>query len=214
MRKHSVDRIRKINVNGGPAGLLGSLERVQAPSGREVVFHLNKPDATFPFVLATALSIVSPKAYPADALREDSGIVGSGPYDLQSYDEGKEARLVRNEQYKGYAERQNSAVTIRYFQDSAEMVKSLREKQVDLTYRGLAADDVIEFQGRASKEEEIKLVEGTGTSINYLVFNPKDPWAGKKPVRQAIAQVIDRSAIAHKVYRDTVPRSTPPRTSG
>ncbi|MER6151244.1 ABC transporter substrate-binding protein [Streptomyces hirsutus] len=203
--KYSVDRIRKINVNGGPAGLLGSLERVQAPSGREVVFHLNKPDATFPFVLATpALSIVSPKAYPADALREDSGIVGSGPYDLQSYDEGKEARLVRNEQYKGYAERQNSAVTIRYFQDSAEMVKSLREKQVDLTYRGLAADDVIEFQGRASKEEEIKLVEGTSTSINYLVFNPKDPWAGKKPVRQAIAQVIDRSAIAHKVYRDTV----------
>lgn len=27
--KYSIDRIRKINVNGGPAGLLGSLERVQ-----------------------------------------------------------------------------------------------------------------------------------------------------------------------------------------
>ncbi|MEU3147810.1 MULTISPECIES: ABC transporter substrate-binding protein [unclassified Streptomyces] len=203
--KHSVDRIRGINVNGGPAGLLGSLERVQAPNGREVVFHLNKPDATFPFVLATpALSIVSPKAYPAKALREESGIVGSGPYVLESYEEGNEARLVRNERYKGYAERRNNAVTVRYFQDSAEMVESLREDRVDLTYRGLAADDVIKFQGEASKEEEIKLVEGVGTSINYLVFNPKDPWAGKKPVRQAIAQVVDRGAIAHKIYRDTV----------
>ncbi|MCX2924899.1 ABC transporter substrate-binding protein [Streptomyces sp. NEAU-W12] len=203
--KYSVDRIRRINVNGGPAGLLGSLERVQAPNDREVVFHLNKPDATFPFVLATpALSIVSPKAYPARALREESGIVGSGPYVLESYEQGDEARLVRNERYKGYAERRNKAVTVRYFQESAEMVESLREDRVDLTYRGLAADDVIEFQGEASKEEEIKLVEGVGTSISYLVFNPKDPWAGKKPVRQAVAQVVDRGAIAHKIYRDTV----------
>lgn len=203
--KHSIDRIRKINVNGGPAGLLGSLERVQAPSDREVVFHLNKPDATFPFVLATpAMSIVAPDAYPADALREQSGIVGSGPYTLQSYDEGKEARLVRNDRYKGSADLKNSAVTVRYFQDSATMVKSLREGQIDLTYRGLAADDVVELQGHASKKEELQLVEGAGNSINYLVFNPKDPWAGKKPVRQAIAQIIDRGAIAHMIYKDTV----------
>ncbi|MFI8092733.1 ABC transporter substrate-binding protein [Streptomyces sp. NPDC086080] len=203
--KYSIDRIRKINVNGGPAGLLGSLERVQAPNEREVVFYLNKPDATFPFVLATpAMSIVDPESYPADALRENSGIVGSGPYSLKSYEEGKEARLVRNDRYQGFAERKNSAVTVRYFQESAKMVKALRDKEIDLTYRGLSAGDVIEFQGRVSKEEEIQLIEGSGTDISYLVFNPKDPWAGKKKVRQAIAQIVDRAAIAHKVYRDTV----------
>ncbi|MFE9774594.1 ABC transporter substrate-binding protein [Streptomyces sp. NPDC005931] len=203
--KHSIDRVRSINVNGGPAGLLGSLERVQAPSEREVVFYLNKPDATFPFVLATpAMSIVDPDSYPARELRKDGGVVGSGPYTLESYDEGKEAELVRNDRYKGYAERRNSAVTIRYFQDSSTMVKALRDKQIDLTYRGLAAGDVIDLQGKTSKKEEIQLVEGSGTDINYLVFNPKDPWAGKKAVRQAIAQVVDRGAIAHKVYKDTV----------
>ncbi|CAL9391783.1 putative D,D-dipeptide-binding periplasmic protein DdpA [Streptomyces sp. enrichment culture] len=203
--KHSIDRIREINVNGGPAGLLGSLERVQAPSEREVVFYLNKPDATFPFVLATpAMSIVDPDAYPADALREDGGIVGSGPYALQSYEEGKEAELVRNDRYKGSAERRNNAVTVRYFQDSGTMVKALRDKQIDLTYRGLAAGDIIDLQGRTSKEEELQLVEGTGTDISYLVFNPEDPWAGKKAVRRAVAQLVDRGAIAHKVYKDTV----------
>ena len=82
--KHSIDRIKEIDVNGGPAGLLGSLERVQAPSAREVVFHLDKPDATFPFVLATpALSIVDPSGYPAGALREDGEAIGSGPYTLR-----------------------------------------------------------------------------------------------------------------------------------
>jgi peptide/nickel transport system substrate-binding protein len=203
--KHSIDRIRNIDVNGGPAGLLGTLERVQAPSEREVVFHLDKPDATFPFVLATpAMSIVEPGSYPADALREDGGIVGSGPYTLQSYEDGERAELVRNDRYKGFAERHNEAVTIRYFKDSAGMVKALRSGEIQVTYRGLAADDVITLQGATSKDEDLQLVEGSGTEIRYLVFNPEDPWAGRKEVRQAVAQVIDRNAIAHKIYQDTV----------
>ncbi len=203
--KHSIDRIKDINVNGGPAGLLGTLDRVQAPSEREVVFHLAEPDATFPFVLATpAMSIVEPGGYPADALREDGKVVGSGPYALQSYEDGERAELVRNDRYKGFADRHNDAVTIRYFKDSAGMVKALRDGEIQVTYRGLAADDVITLQGKASKDEDLQLVEGSGTEIRYLVFNPEDPWAGKKEVRQAVAQVIDRAAIAHKIYQDTV----------
>ncbi|WP_161226709.1 ABC transporter substrate-binding protein [Streptomyces sp. SID8352] len=203
--KHSIDRIRKIDVNGGPAGLLGSLDRVQAAGDREVIFHLNKADATFPFVLATpAMSIVDPAVYPADALREDGEVVGSGPYTLQTYKEGKKAELVRNDHYKGYADRRNGAVTIRYFKDSAGMVAALHDKEIQVTYRGLAADDIITLQSSAVQERNYRLVESAGTEISYLVFNPKDPWAGRKPVRQAVAQVIDRAAIAHNVYRGTV----------
>ncbi|MDG9715759.1 ABC transporter substrate-binding protein [Streptomyces sp. DH24] len=202
--KHSIDRIRTIEVNGGPAGLLSSLDRVQAPSDREVVFHLNKADATFPFVLATpAMSIVSPEEYPADELRKDGEILGSGPYNLESYEDGKKAELVKNDRYKGFAEHKNSAVTVRYFADSASMVKALRSKRIDLTYRGLAAGDIVALQSKNS-QEEIQIVEGSGTDINYLVFNPNDPMANKKPVRQAVAQIVDRAAIAHKVYKDTV----------
>jgi peptide/nickel transport system substrate-binding protein len=203
--KHSIDRIRAIDVDGGPAGLLGSLDRVQAPSEREVVFHLNKPDATFPFVLATpAMSIVDPDSYPADAVREDGEILGSGPYALASYEEGRQAELVRNGRYKGFAERRNDAVTIRYFRDSGSMVKALREGRIEVTYRGLAPDDIVTLQGRAGKEEDLQLIEGAGTDISYLVFDPDDPWAGRKAVRRAVAQVVDRAAIAHKVYHDTV----------
>ncbi|GHH28594.1 ABC transporter substrate-binding protein [Streptomyces lanatus] len=201
--KYSIDRIRKINVNGGPAGLLGSLERVQVLNDREIVFHLNKADATFPFVLATpAMSIVDPEEYPEDKLREDTSIVGSGPYTLSSYDEGNQAELIKNDSYKGVGERKNSAVTIRYYQDSPTMVSALRDKKLDVAFRGLAADDIVDIQ--ADDDDELQLIEGSGTEINYLVFNPKDPMAGKTAVRKAIAQVVDRPAIAHKVYKDTV----------
>ncbi|MEU4085886.1 ABC transporter substrate-binding protein [Streptomyces aureus] len=202
--KYSVDRIRRIGVPGGPAGLLGSLERVQVLGRRDVVFRLNKPDATFPLVLATpAMSIVDPDDYPANAVREGDKAVGSGPYRLRSYTEGRQAELVRNEHYDGFARRKNDAVTIRYFQDSAQLVGALRKRKIDVTYRGLAASDVVALQNQGTRKD-IQLIDGAGTEISYLVFNPKDPWAAKPAVRHAIAQVVDRPAIAHKIYRDTV----------
>ncbi|MFC8515187.1 ABC transporter substrate-binding protein [Streptomyces sp. NPDC057257] len=202
--KYSIDRIRKINLNGGPAGLLGSLDRVQVLSDREVVFHLNKADATFPFVLATpAMSIVDPEEYPASSLRKDGKVYGSGPYTLASYEEGKKAELVRNDNYQGYADRKNSAVTIRYYQESAPMVADLKKGALDVAFRGMDADDIVDLQ-KHDANGSIQLVEGAGIEINYLVFNPKDSWASKVAVRKAVAQVVDRGAIAHKVYKDTV----------
>ncbi|MFB7503467.1 ABC transporter substrate-binding protein [Streptomyces broussonetiae] len=201
--KYSIDRIRTIDAPGGPAGLLGSLERVQVLGDRTVVFHLGQPDATFPFVLATpAMSIVDPNDYPARSLRKDGEVHGSGPYQLRSYEEGRQAVLVGNGNYHGFAQRQNDAVTIRYFQDSAGMVKALRAKQIDVTYRGLAADDILALQQHG--DSNLQLVDGAGTDISYLVFNPKDPWAKEPAVRKAVAQIVDRGAIAHKVYKDTV----------
>ncbi|MFJ4688438.1 ABC transporter substrate-binding protein [Streptomyces sp. NPDC088789] len=202
--KHSIDRIRAIDVPGGPAGLLGTLDRVQVRGDHEVVFHLKTSDATFPFVLATpALSLVDPEHYPADALREGTDVTGSGPYRLASYDENSRAELVRNDNYKGFAERRNDAVTIRYFQDSGEMVQALKAKRIDVTYRGLAADDIVSLQDQ-NPDSGLQLVEGTGTDISYLVFNPKDEMAGEPAVRRAVAQIVDRAAIVHNIYKDTV----------
>ena len=202
--KYSIDRIRAINVDGGPAGLLGSLDHIETKGDREIVFRLNQSDATFPFVLATpAMSIVDPEVYPAKTLRKDGGVTGSGPYRLASYTEGKEAKLERNGNYKGFADRHNSAVTIRYFQDSSVMVKALKSKELDVAFRGINASDIVDFQ-RGTKHDGLQLIEDAGIEISYLVFNPDDEWTGKSAVRKAIAQVVDRGRIAHDVYRGTV----------
>lgn len=202
--KYSIDRIRKINLSTGPAGLLGSLEKVETKGASTVIFRLNKPDATFPFVLATpAMSIVDPADYPEGAVRKDNKTTGSGPYELQNYVPGEKAELVKNGSYNGFAERKNDAVTIRYYHDSTTMVNALKKKQIDATVRGLSSDDIVSIQDQQS-HSNLDLIEGTGTDCSYLVFNPKDPQARKLPVRKAIAQIIDRSAIAHKVYKDTV----------
>ncbi|MFF8831604.1 ABC transporter substrate-binding protein [Streptomyces sp. NPDC015131] len=202
--KHSIDRIRKINAKGGPGPLLGSLDRIAVGGDSTVTFHLKEPDATFPYILATpAMSIVPPGKYPAGALREDGRLTGSGPYVLDSYQEGTEAVLTRNPTYKGFADRKNDAVTIRYFSESEAMVAALHDKKIDVTYRGLTAEEVVGLQGDKPENEGLQLVESTGADIRYLVFNAQDPSVSKLAVRQAVAQVVDRDALVAKVYQGT-----------
>lgn len=202
--KHSLDRIRTIGSKVGPKDLFGSLDKIETPDALTVVFHLKTPDATFPFVLGSpAASLVAPKEYPADKVREDGKVTGSGPYVLDSYKEGSEAVLGRNGSYSGFANRRNSAVTIRYYTDSAKMVSSLKSKEIDAIYRGLAASEITALQGPEGSAQGVQVVGNVGAEIRYLVFNPKDPAVAKLPVRQAIAQVIDRGTLVSKVYQGT-----------
>ncbi len=202
--KHSIDRIRAINVEGGPNGLLGSLDTVETTGDRIVTFKLKKSDATFPFVLATpAMSIVEPASYPADRLRQDGKVVGSGPYNLEKYTPDVEAELVKNPTYKGFADRKNTAVTIRYFSESEAMVAALKKKEIDTTYRGLTAEEIVDLREKKPENEGLQLVETTGAAIQYLVFDGDDEMTGKVAVRRAIAQLIDREALVAKVYQGT-----------
>ncbi|MFC9270255.1 ABC transporter substrate-binding protein [Streptomyces zhihengii] len=202
--KHSIDRIRTIDAESGPTGLLGSLDRVTVSGDDTVTFRLRTPDATFPFILATpAMSIVPPSQYPADELRKDGKLTGSGPYALESYTKGKSAELTRFEGYKGFAKVRNEAVTIRYFQDSDVMMKALKDRTIDAINRGLTAEEVVELQEKKPEVAHLQLVETVGADIRYLVFNPEDPKAGKLAVRRAVAQIIDRGALVQKVYHGT-----------
>lgn len=202
--KYSIDRIVKIKVKGGPAGLLGSLDRVETKGEDTIVFHLSKADATFPFILATpAMSLVAPGDYPADKIRDDGKVTGSGPYVLESYEPGNKAELTKNPDYKGFADRKNTAVTIRYFKDSAPMVDALKKKEIDATYRGLTAQEVVGLEDNKKDNNGLQIIETVGADIRFLVFNPQDPAAGKPAVRRAIAQLVNRDALVAKVYQGT-----------
>ncbi|MFD8675824.1 ABC transporter substrate-binding protein [Streptomyces seoulensis] len=201
--KFSFDRLLKINDPAGPAVMFPTLERVETPDAKTVVFRLNAPDATFPSKIASgAGSIVDHRQYDAGALRTDSKAVGSGPYKLDSFDKGKAVFSV-NPHYRGTADIKNSGVTLRFFHgDQQALKKALLGGGIDIAYRGLSAHDITGIDAQEGTKG-IDVIEGSSAEVQHLVFNMKDPVAGKPGVRKAIAHLLDRDALIHDVYQGT-----------
>jgi peptide/nickel transport system substrate-binding protein len=200
----SVKRMLEIGGEIGPASLLSGIDRVEATSGNEVVFHLKKPDATFPYKLATpAAAILDSQAYPAHHFRKGFKATGSGPYVLDSYDQdAHKAVLVKNPDYKGSLEVKNSKIVLQSFDDSEKMGQALKAGDIDVMTRSISPKQVNELD--KATDGNINLVESPGQEIRYLVFQTDAPHAGKLAVRRAMAQIIDRKALVRDVYKRTV----------
>ncbi|MFE0649974.1 ABC transporter substrate-binding protein [Streptomyces sp. NPDC059534] len=203
--KFSFERALKIADPSGPAPLLSTIDTIETPDARTVVFHLKVPDATFPSKIASgAGSIVDHREYPADALRTDGKATGSGPYKLDSFSE-TEATFSANSGYHGLARPKNSGITLKLYRgDRSALAKALTDGDVDIAYRGLSADDIAALETSDTTDDKgIEVVQGSSAEVQHLVFNMKDPVVGKLAVRQAIAHLVDREALVEDVYKST-----------
>lgn len=214
--KFTFDRQLGINDPNGPASLLGSLESVDAPDDTTVVFHLtSQNDQTFTQVLSSpAGPIVDEDVFPADAILPDADIVAgkpfAGQYSITSYSANELTAFEKFADYKGMlGAAKNDAMNFKYYADANNLKLDIEQGNIDVAYRSLSATDIESL----SANNKVKVVEGPGGEIRYLVFNmntmpygettpEKDP-AKAKAVRQAMASVIDRAAIATDVYKDT-----------
>ncbi|MBV9290956.1 MAG: peptide ABC transporter substrate-binding protein [Frankiales bacterium] len=212
--KFSFDRILKINDPSGPAGLLqaGGSDTakkkdftVDATDASTVVFHLQKPNLLWNQYIATgAGAIVDSKVFPAGKKLADGKIVGSGPYELKTYQPNQLAQFVPNPNYKGDLKLSNSGLVIRYYADENSLKLDVQQGKVDVVYPALTPTALTQLKGKAGVNE----VSGPGGAIRYLVFNlntmPGSNPAQKKAIRRAVAYLIDRSSIAQNVYNGTV----------
>ncbi|GAA3134992.1 ABC transporter substrate-binding protein [Streptomyces rameus] len=201
--KFSFDRMLKIADPAGPAIMFPMLDKVETPDARTAVFHLKVPDATFPSKIASgAGSIVDHRQYDANGLRTDHKAVGSGPYQLDSFDQDQAVFSV-NGNYKGTAKVRNSGVTLKFFHgDRTALKQSLLDGDIDIAYRGLTATDIAQLD-QQDDSKGVDVIEGTSAEVQHLVFNMKDPVAGRLGVRKAIAYLIDRDALIQNVYQGT-----------
>ncbi|CAL9324174.1 ABC transporter substrate-binding protein [Streptomyces sp. SudanB66_2053] len=201
--KFSFDRTLRINDPSGPSVMFQSLESVETPDDRTVVFRLNAPDATFPSKIASgAGSIVSSTDYSPAELRKDGKAVGSGPYTLTTLDENG-ALFSANENYRGDADPKNDSIELRSFHgNSKSLKKALTGGEIDVAYRGLTADDLSDIRSREGITG-LSVVEGSGVEVKHLVFNVDHPVTKNVGVRKAIARLLDREALAASVNKDT-----------
>lgn len=208
--KFSLERNINIADPNGASGLLGSLtddkgklaeNAIETPTDTEIVFNLSKPDTTFQFILTTnASAIVDEETFPADALADNSEVVGSGPFKIDQYEDGQQAVLTSSGEYSGPKEAQSERVFVQYFQQPAQLKQAVENGQVDVAWRSLSPTDINDLEG----SDAVDVVVGEGSEIRYWVWQLATKNGKQQAVRQAAAALIDRESIAKNAYAGTV----------
>jgi peptide/nickel transport system substrate-binding protein len=214
--KFTFDRMLKINDPNGPASLLGNLASTAAPDPTTVVFTLKKGnDQTFPQVLTSpAGPIVDEQVFSPDKVTADADIVKgdafAGQYTITKYDLNN---LIQYKAYPGYQgllpAAKTGTVNVKYYADASNLKLDIQQGNIDVAWRSLSATDIESLKGNGN----VKVVNGPGGEMRYIVFNfntqpygattaQKDP-AKALAVRQAVADLLDRKAIAQQVYKGT-----------
>ncbi|MDR2997897.1 MAG: ABC transporter substrate-binding protein [Microbacterium sp.] len=214
--KYTFDRMVKINDPNGPAALLGNLASVETPDETTVVFKLkNGNDQIWPLILSSpAGPIIDEEVFAADKVTPDDEIVKgeafAGQYTIDSFKFNELISYKPNPDYKGsLGAAENKGVQVTYYADASNLKLAIGNGDIDVAFRSLSATDTEDL----SKNDKVKIVDGPGGEIRYIVFNidtmpfgakaaDADP-AKSLAVRQAMADLIDRAAVAKDVYKDT-----------
>jgi peptide/nickel transport system substrate-binding protein len=214
--KFSFDRNIAIADPNGASSLLYNLDSVETPDDTTVVFKLKtENDQIFPQILTSFPgAIVDEESFAADAITPDEEIVEAnafgGPYIITSYTFNETVEYAPNPEYKGVLDAPvNDGIITTVYADSSNLKLAVQEGEVDVAYRSLSPTDIEDLSGNDS----VTVHDGPGGEIRYIVFNfntmpfgattPEADPVKAQAVRQAVASLVDRQAIATQVYKDT-----------
>jgi peptide/nickel transport system substrate-binding protein len=198
--KNSFDRVIKINDPSGISSLLTNLKSVKTAGQYAVIFNLKSPQSTWPYILASGAGGIVPSTYPGNKLEaNDQAQIGTGPYKLEKYTPGQQAVLVRNDDYWG-PKAKNDGLIVRYYSKSSTMKLGLERGEIDMAYQTFTPTEL----GSLAENKNVRVYQGQGAAIRYLVMNVERPPFNNVSVRRAMAYLVPRQSIASRVYRGTV----------
>jgi peptide/nickel transport system substrate-binding protein len=175
------------------ANSYASLETVEAPDERTVVFHLKRADNFLLTNLSTGAMGVVPEGSGRDFWQHP---VGTGPFRFVSQQMDQEVVVERNSRSWAAVpsiERVRFAVVPDAITESLELEKG----SADVAINSLPMDALEELSQRPNLEVE----DAPGTQIQYLAFNVQDEKLKDVRVRQAIAFALDRDLIVKTLLR-------------
>lgn len=203
--KWSLERLA--NLKGSPSFFMDGVESIDASDDHTIVVHMAAADASFPAkmnapytaIVNKALAEANGAAGGDDAETADAAeqwflasSAGSGPYVLESFQEGDSLRLVRNENYWGPSPKAAiKTVIIQEVADAVGQRQLLEEGAADIamqidpdTARGISNDQVVIESVPSLNFVYVGFVVGTDGAVgSELDLNQQ--------VRQAIQAAID-----------------------
>lgn len=183
--KFSLERLDEWSAN--TPGNLASIDHVEVDSPTQATVVLSEPDADALFWLAGPLgAIFDPDS--VDSLATEAN--GTGPFVFDSYDQGVEMVLTRNDDYWGEPAGIAGA-ELTYFADASAAANALRTGGVDALYQAEAYDQIAVFES----DEGFTVTTGTTQGVVVMALNASRDELSDVRVRQAISHAIDKEAV-------------------
>jgi peptide/nickel transport system substrate-binding protein len=198
----SLNRHRDPDVGSFLATFHDRVENVEATAPLDVTVTFTRPDAHFPYALATMAAAVSSRAFlEANGNKVGTpsvGIVGTGPYKFGSWTKGQEIVIDRFDDYwnTDRALKVKQLVS-KILLDEATVVQALQTGEID----GIWGNNI---SGKGAKAveafENVNVTRGPSYGIHYLAMNTQKPPFDDPRVRQALSMAIDKAGLLESTW--------------
>lgn len=171
------------------------VESIEATGETEVTVKLSYADCDFIYNLATMAGAVIEKNFVESAGESygtaAGGVMGTGPYKFESWKEGSEIVLIKNENYWKDVSYPEDVLEFDVVADLATQAMSAASGAVD--FINLPTMDMID---QMSSSDKVDISYSAGVQNAYVAFNCSDGPFADVNVRKAAACAIDDKAIA------------------
>lgn len=210
--KASYERIRDPDIGSPLKWTLSDLK--EGDQGIEVVdektirFNLQRQIATWQFM--PAIVGIGPKSaieeHGADFGRTAETTIGSGPYQVESWQQGSEIVLTKFPEYRDPDFAHIDTVTVKIVPEGAARVTGLKTGEIDVV-----GEIPPQQWGTVENLESARMETGTTwLEFKLSMQNQREPFKSDKNLRKALAYATNWEPILKNVYRDTAVRQEGP----
>lgn len=185
--------------NASPSkGIVGPLDKVDAPDDTTVVFHFSKPFAPFLNLLGQSyFGFNSPTAVKAAGAAYGRHPVGTGPFMFASWTPGTRIELVRNPHFKQFrpdATNQGlphlDRVVLDVMAEEGVATSALQTGELDVAE--LTSDAVRPLAG----DPQFTVInDKNAKNLMFMEFDPRKPPFDDHAFRDALSYTIDRKSV-------------------
>jgi peptide/nickel transport system substrate-binding protein len=191
--KWTFDTLLQGKISSTKAAVYKYVDHIDTPDESTVVFHMKEADATLLWNLSDGAIGIVPYG-SGDEMTQHP--IGSGPFRFLSAETDREVVLERNDQYwEGSAKL--ARVRFAVVPDENTEALELRKGSGDLASNSLTPDTVMTL----ARDQNLAVEQSSGTEVQYLGFNLRDPILKDVRVRQAIAYALDRRPMIEYLWR-------------
>ena len=198
----SLNRHMDEDVASYLAWMYANVDSIEQTGDWEITVHLSVPDAAWQYAFATTAGhIISKEYYEANAEQFGQpgvGVIGTGPYVLDSWTTGSEIKLTYNE---NYWDKENvpqfKNIDFKIITDANTQATTLAAGQADYMF-----DPPTEMLDTIREAENMSVTEVDGWTVLWMAMNCQSGPFSDANVRKAVAYALDKDSLYEGVLTE------------